>query len=194
MYEASFELFYLQESVRIARLMMELFFDYKSGGFYLYAWDSEQLITRPKEVYDGAIPSGNGAAALVLSRLGKITGESCWQEYLQKQLMFLGGNLGEYTAGYSFSLMAMEEVLFPSVELVCVLSNDSSVQEVRKALMKLYKPNLTVLIKTRENEEVLSKLVSYTLAYPIPETGIQCYLCENGACKAPVEIEQLQLD
>ena len=43
------------------------------GGFYPYASDGEQLLTRTKEAYDGAMPSGNSAAALVLSRLSRLT-------------------------------------------------------------------------------------------------------------------------
>ena len=52
--------------------MIELFAD-QAGGFYMTASDAESLIIRPKEVYDGALPSGNSVAALVLLRLYALT-------------------------------------------------------------------------------------------------------------------------
>ena len=62
LYESTFELDYLQRALHFYSIMVEDFFDEVSGGFYLYGKDSEQLIHRPKEIYDGAIPSGNSVA------------------------------------------------------------------------------------------------------------------------------------
>ncbi len=53
--------------------MLRLFWDEENGGFFFYGSDAEQLFTRPKEIYDGAMPSGNSAAALNLLRLSKHT-------------------------------------------------------------------------------------------------------------------------
>ena len=44
--------------------LLEQFFDGERGGVYPYASDGEQLITRNKETYDGAMPSANSVAAL----------------------------------------------------------------------------------------------------------------------------------
>lgn len=47
-------------------VMIKLFGNENEGGFYLYGKDGEELIFRPKEIYDGALPSGNSAAAFNL--------------------------------------------------------------------------------------------------------------------------------
>ena len=75
----------------LADCLLELFFDREHGGFYPYASDGEQLLTRTKEAYDGAMPSGNAMAALVLSRLARITGEGRWREAAELQLSWLAG-------------------------------------------------------------------------------------------------------
>ena len=60
-------------------VMLAQFWDREHGGFYLYGKEGEQLILRTKETYDGAMPSGNSAAARVLQQLAQITGEKKWQ-------------------------------------------------------------------------------------------------------------------
>lgn len=55
--------------------MIGLFWDEEHGGFYFTGHDAEALIVREKEVYDGAVPSGNSVAAVQLLRLGQVTGD-----------------------------------------------------------------------------------------------------------------------
>ena len=59
--------------------MLELFEDKNKGGYFITAFGGEQLIARPKETYDGAMPSGNSVAAMVLQTLASLTGERSWQ-------------------------------------------------------------------------------------------------------------------
>lgn len=79
LYQVTFDAKYLQCALHWAKQMVELFVDTEKGGYYMTAFDSEQLIARPKETYDGAIPSGNSVAAVVLQTLASLTGELEWQ-------------------------------------------------------------------------------------------------------------------
>ena len=99
--------------------MLELFEDKDGGGFYMTAHDAQPLITRPKETYDGAIPSGNSTAAMVLERLAELTGEPLFREASERQLAFLAGQIKDYPAGYCYVLLAMSRVLYPHRELLC---------------------------------------------------------------------------
>ena len=62
----------------------ESFEDQTMGGFFLTAKDGEKLLTRPKEIYDGAIPSGNSIMAMNLARLWKITGNAKYNKCLEQ--------------------------------------------------------------------------------------------------------------
>lgn len=53
LYEASFDLSYLQKAKKLTDDMISLFWDEEHGGFYFTGHDAEALIVREKEVYDG---------------------------------------------------------------------------------------------------------------------------------------------
>ena len=79
----------------------------------------------------------------------------------------------------------MMEALYPYRELVCATSDDLP-DELKDYLRSHPADDLQVLLKTRENAETLAECAPFTKDYPIPEQGTMYYLCENGACKAPV--------
>ncbi len=187
LYQTTFDIRYLIRAMEISGLMLSLFFDEGDGGFYLYAKDGEQLILRPKEIYDGAIPSGNAVATLVLGRLFKLTGEIKWQEAYDKQMRFLATNIQAYPVGHSFSLFAMMETLYSSHELVCACADECIAASALAPLKGDKIPNLTVLVKMPGNAEALSSLAPWTADYPLPDHGITYYLCQNGACAAPTD-------
>lgn len=63
LYEATLEQEHLDRAERLCGDVLASFRDGENGGFYLYGSDSETLLLRPKETYDGAIPSGNSMMA-----------------------------------------------------------------------------------------------------------------------------------
>ena len=69
LYEASFETSYLKTAITLMEEQLKLFWDSSIGAFFFTAEDAESLLTRQKETYDGAIPSGNSVAMLNLLRL-----------------------------------------------------------------------------------------------------------------------------
>ena len=193
LYRATFDVKYLQAAVHRAKQMVELFEDKKKVGYYMTAFDGEQLIARPKETYDGVMPSGNSVAAMVLQTLSSLTGELEWQSAADRQLSFLAGEIGEYPSASCFGVLALMGALYPHRELVCATS-DGLPDELKNYLKSHPADDLHVLLKTKENAETLAECAPFTKDYPIPEQGSMYYLCENGACKAPVpELSQLNL-
>ena len=176
-----------------AKQMVELFEDQDKGGCFMTAFDGEKLISRPKETYDGAMPSGNSVAAMVLQTLASLTGEQEWQAAADRQLSFLAGEIGEYPSASCFGVLAMMEALYPHRELVCATS-DGLPGELTAFLREHPADDLHVLLKTKENAETLAECAPFTKDYPIPEQGSMYFLCENGFCKAPVsDFSQLKL-
>ena len=185
LYRETFDATYLQQAIHRAKQMVNLFEDKVHGGYFMTAADSEQLIARPKETYDSAIPSGNSVAAMVLQRLAFLTGNPEWQDAAARQMRFLAGDIGEYPSASCFGILAMMDALYPHRELVCSTS-DGLPDELKAFLQEHPANNLQILLKTAENTDLLTKCAPFTRDYPIPKQGTMYYLCENGACNAPV--------
>ena len=183
LYETTFRTEYLRLAVALGDQLLVEFFDKERGGCYPYSERGEQLLTRTKDLEDGAMPSGNGMAALVLSRLGRLTGEMRFIEAEERQLQYLAGAIERYPGACCVTLLAMLEYLEPTEELVVCAS---ALPEALTAYLRAEpRQNLTVLLKTPETAEVLSKLAPFTGDYPIPENGAMYYRCHNGACERP---------
>ena len=194
LYRLTFEPIYLQHAIERARQMVEWFEDKEHHGYFITASDAEQLIARPKETYDGAMPSGNSAATAVLCRLAALTGETYWQDAANRQLQFIAGEAEHYPAGYAFALTALAGALYPHRELVCA-SSAGIPEELTRFLEAHPAEDLSILVKTVENAEALAACAPFTKDYPVVKSGAAWYLCENGACHAPVsEFGKLQLN
>ncbi|MCI8551002.1 MAG: thioredoxin domain-containing protein [Lachnospiraceae bacterium] len=191
LYRSTFGSDYLQEAVFRAKQMAGLFEDREKGGYYLTAHDSEPLIMRPKETYDGAIPSGNSVAQAVLQELADFTGETLFSAAANRQHKFMAGQADAYPSAHSFSLTAMAKALYPHKELVC--TGAALPTELLSCLREHPAHNLNILFLSPENKKTLSEIAPFTISYPVSEHPVW-YLCENGACHAPQrDFEKLDL-
>ena len=185
LYETTWEPSYLQQAVTTSHWLLCLFADEAQGGFFLYAHDSEALITRPKEAYDGALPSGNAAAALLLTRLAHLTADEFWRQAADQQLGYLTGALKRYPAGSAYALLAMLETLSPAPVLI-ITTREAALSAETQSLLRTSAQPLTVLVKTPATEAVLTHCAPFAADHPLPEQGEAFYLCRQGACLAPV--------
>lgn len=198
LYDVTFKVDYLEQATTMVDHMIELFWDEKYGGFFLNASDAEPLLYRPKEVYDGAIPSGNSVAGYVLQRLAQLTANERYIKYADKQLRFLAGQVKDYPAGHSFALIAFLGALYPSKEIVCVANRTNSAKannrdsgerenypELIEYLSQNFEPNTAVLLKTVDNSEKLQEIADYVEDYQVINDRTTYYICENHHCLAP---------
>ncbi|MEI9893905.1 MAG: DUF255 domain-containing protein [Chthoniobacter sp.] len=75
LYEADFDIAWLQWAVELQAKQDSLFLDAEHGGYFSVTKDAPNILLRMKEDYDGAEPSPNSVAALNLLRLAQITGQ-----------------------------------------------------------------------------------------------------------------------
>ncbi|MCL2755181.1 MAG: hypothetical protein FWD35_05655, partial [Oscillospiraceae bacterium] len=107
LYEITGEREFLDKAAHYGEIMRSRFADNTLGGFFLYADDDEQLISRPKEIFDGATPSGNSTAFMVLALLSKHRSpcdEPHWRELFAQQTNFLADYAANYPMGCAFTL------------------------------------------------------------------------------------------
>lgn len=101
----------LEQAARLLDQVLRHFGPREDGGLYLYADTAERLISRPVETDDGALPSGNSAAALAMTRLAAIGGGQQWRRAAERQLRLICGAAALYPAGQTLGLLAVAEYL-----------------------------------------------------------------------------------
>lgn len=184
LYRADFEAWRIAAAEKLALEIQSRFADGK-GGFFKTASDGEQLFVRPKEVYDGALPSGNSASCLLFSQLARLTGKTEWQEAADKQLRFLCGACQAAPAGCAFGYLPMMEEVYGKRELVFALA-DEKLPETLEAVLGHYAPELTVLKKSPANAALLAELAPFTEGMEPQNGKAAFYICQNGSCSLPV--------
>lgn len=183
LYESTLQTAYLEQACALMDRTCEEFAS-PSGGLYLSPRGGEQLLFRPEEYYDGAMPSGNSAAAWCLARLAALTGDEKRRAAAERQLAAFGAWFSRPTS-VTFALTALLQVVYPSQELVCVLADEEEKAPLALKLGAFAHPQTAILAKTAENREALARLAPHTAVYPIPQHGVMYYLCRNQRCDEP---------
>lgn len=188
LYESTFNLLYLEDAVKLQKIQNDLFWDDQKGGYFMTSNDAEELIIRPKEIYDGAIPSGNSVSFMNLVRLGKITANPIYDEFATSQAKAFADKVKSSLPGSTMFLSALDFAMGPSAEIILV-GNDEDLKssEMLLYIRKKFIPNKVVVFKSiDDNQSQLSELAQYTNNYSRLEGKLTVYACENYNCKLPV--------
>ncbi len=187
LYEATFDLQYLRRAVELTRQMMEHFWDADDGGFYLAAESQDDLIVRQKEIYDGAVPSGNSVAASNMIRLARLTGETRWEDHAAQLMQAFSGQVAQGPANHTVLLQAVDFVLGPSHEVVIVGSPErSDTQAMLQSLRERFLPRKVVLLKgPSDTGTKLGDFAEFTKTQEAIDGQATAYVCQNFACALP---------
>jgi uncharacterized protein YyaL (SSP411 family) len=192
LYETTFKPEYLLKAVELNKEMLRLFWDDKNGGLFIYGEDGEKLIMRPKEIYDGATPSGNSVAALNLLRLARLTGEASLEDKANELLRSFSRNIKAYPRGYSFSLVSLLFSITPSQEVVIAADSKSEdLQIMLDTIRSGFRPFTVTMLYSGDTGNV-KKVAPFVADYRTVDGKVTAYVCKNFACQAPVtNIEEL---
>ncbi|MDP3684813.1 MAG: thioredoxin domain-containing protein, partial [Ignavibacteria bacterium] len=186
LYDATFNVEYLQQAVSFQKVLDKHFTDEVYGGYFFTSDFAEELIVRQKEIYDGAIPSGNAVTMLNLLKLAKYSGKT---EYENKALDLSRAFHEQVKAtpmGHPFLMIALEFMLAENLEIVIVGNRET--EKVRGAISVLRKqfiPNKTVICKNQEDSKTLDEFSDYTKNLTELNGKPTFYLCKNFTCGLP---------
>ncbi|WP_454052878.1 thioredoxin domain-containing protein [Clostridium sp. Marseille-Q7071] len=185
-YESTFKIEYLESAIELSNEMIELFWDEENGGFFLYGSDDEELIVRPKEIYDGAIPSGNGVASLALLKLYYITGKDKYIDIVDKNFKVFGGKIKENPMYYLFSVIAYMYREYSVREITIVGDKKEEIDSILKEINNKYNPFTLVTLRGKESNMILD-------SKEMIDNKTTIYVCENYNCKTPItDINELK--
>ncbi|MFQ6116613.1 MAG: thioredoxin domain-containing protein, partial [bacterium] len=192
LYEATFEVSYLQKAIELNNLMLENFWDNENGGLFFTADSLKELLVRTKEIYDGAIPSGNSVAALNLLRLGRITANPDYEKKAAEIGKAFYKQIERGPSAYTQLMAAVDFAVGPAYEVV--IAGNSRAKDTKAmldALQKIFVPNKIVLLRPTEQEiPPIVQIAEFTKYQTSLNGKATAYVCLNYACKAPTnEIE-----
>ena len=184
LYEATFKTKYLKKAIELTNKMIELFWDENNGGFFLS--ENEDVLFKQKEIYDGAIPSGNSVALLVLIKLSKITGRSDLNELTFKLVETFSGTVSKHPSAYTFFLSAFDFLIGPSFEIIIVGKSSDDISKIQKLLNSKFIPNKILLYKPTDREDEINLIAPFLTHYKEIDGKTTIYICTNYECKQPV--------
>ncbi|MGB5230301.1 MAG: thioredoxin domain-containing protein [Desulfoprunum sp.] len=173
----------LQQALDLAGTMVADFAD-PAGGFFDTPAGTG-LITRMKDRYDGAEPSGNSVAALVLLRLARLTGDTSWQELGRQTIRAAAATLKEQPAALPLMLAAqlLDQGRARQV-IIAGYPDDDDTRLLLGAVNHRYLPDTTVLVADgARNQDYLATLLPFIAAVGTKDGRAVAQVCEGFSCR-----------
>ncbi|MBE9544026.1 MAG: thioredoxin domain-containing protein [Proteobacteria bacterium] len=188
LYQATYEANYLKHAIDLNQKMLTHFWDQQNGGLYMTADDAEKLLVRSKEIYDGAIPSGNSVAVYNLLRLAHMTGNTGYTQKAEAIIKAFSVQVKQYPSGHSQLMVALEYALNPNYEVVIVGEPQKpDTRLMLAALRRPFIPEKIVLFRTadKSHARTIIDIAPFTRSMATRNGQATAYVCQDFACQLP---------
>jgi aryl-alcohol dehydrogenase-like predicted oxidoreductase len=184
LYEAGGQDRYLDAARRLAERLTRSFQDADQGGFFTTAKEHEALIVRGREGADGATPSGNATAAMLLARLSFHLDRADFRETATGAIRAYGRQLTRYPRGFAKSLAVVDFLTEGPVELAVIgAPDDPGFQAIQDATRPLYLPNRILAATDRLDGGSIHPLLAGKQRV---DGKAALYICRNFSCQQPL--------
>lgn len=191
LYEATLDVSYLKKAILFSEQFIEKFWDKNDGGFYFTDTNTEELLGRQKQIYDGAVPSSNSVAIISLIRLSRITGRTDFENYANSIGEYFSSDIIRSGSSITHGLQAIQYLNNSPKEIV-IVDNISPSKEVLSEIRTVFSPFKVFLFKNSERNDIC-EFANYTQAMERINESITFYYCSNHTCENPTNnLSQLQ--
>lgn len=177
LYEITADTRWLLEARDIAGYTIAHFSEPETGFFYYTRQDQPDVIVRKKEVYDGALPSGNSIMACNLYRLSVFFGINEWKERSYDMVASLGQAITRYPVSFGIWAGLLLEMTTGTAEIAVA---GGQLHTVHQELLQEFIPH-RVLMASFVRDDTFPLLQGKEATTPP-----SIYLCRNFACQRPV--------
>ena len=187
LHETTQNVSYLESALRYNDILTASFVDEANGGYFMTANDAEELIVRPKELYDGALPSGNSVQMLNLLKLARLTGRSELEQQAVDTGKASGESIERSPSNFTQALIAMQFAQSDPMEIVVVGERDHpDTQQMIDHINRIYSPGKVVLLKDPVSAGKLDALAPFTKEQDMLDGKTTVYICRGFACEKPI--------
>ncbi len=184
LHEVNFSRETLDAAIMLGNDMIELFWDTASGQFFDTGHDHEQLVVRPKDLTDNAIPCGGSMAVSVLLRLAVISGDGDMERRASEALRSVRQLMMTFPTAAGTWLGALDFYLSRPKEVAIIGGRDDA--ETGSLLAEVYRnyvPNRILLCASEGDDGAGLPLLAERRKIDGKATA---YVCENYVCQLPV--------
>jgi uncharacterized protein YyaL (SSP411 family) len=185
LYTSTFDVRWFVEARSLADEMVRLFADGDRGGFFQTGSDAEELVVRPRDLVDNAVPSGNSTAADLLQRLALLTADAEYERLGVSALRLVRELMERAPAGVGNALCALDLYLGPSREVAVVgdLGSDAA-RALVDVVWRRFLPNV-VLAAAAPGDRSAAEALPLLADRPQLDGHPAAYVCERFVCKRP---------
>ncbi len=187
LYEATFDLDWLETADNLAHDMIQRFWDEAAGSFCFTGKAHKHLITRTRPTFDGAEPSGNSVGALALLRLAHLMGRDDYRKKARRILEVNAANMRKVPHGFLNMLCAADFYLDSPKEIV--IAGDPAAPATRallRAVHGVFVPNRVIALRPPDAPPGIEQRVPLLQGRAPVNGQPAAYVCENRTCKAPI--------
>jgi hypothetical protein len=180
---------HLRRALVLTDAMLERFRDEESGGLFFSPADRPDLIVRQREVYDGAVPSGNSVALSNLLRLARLTAEPRYERLASEISQAFSRTVGSHPSAFTMFLSGLEMVADGGQELVITGDPESdAVTAMLRIARQGFEPHLvTILRPAGGNPGSVADVAPFLVEFRgEPGAEATAYLCRGLMCEQPV--------
>ncbi|MFX1277678.1 MAG: thioredoxin domain-containing protein [Promethearchaeota archaeon] len=185
LYEATFNITYIKQALDLLKIQNDDFWDDYIGGYFFTSRDNEELLMRQKNIYDGAIPSGNSVALLNLLRLSQITGDYALEEKADILSRVFSEKVENNPDAYTQLMVAADFAIGPSYSLVVAgkTQNPDTIKMI-EVINDHYIPNkVFIQRKTEQHPPDIDKYSNFVQYFEDEGGKATAYICINKTCK-----------
>ena len=187
LYEATFDVRWLEAAVELSEQLEALFGDPQGGAWFAAAGDHERLLARGKPTHDGAEPSGASVALVNALRLSAFTTDDRWRVRAEGALRHYARALEEHPSAFTEMLLAVDFATDAAREVVLVWPEGEHAPEpFLSVLRRSFLPNRA--LAGAPEGAALQRLgrVAPVAAEKVALGGRPtAYVCERGQCRLP---------
>jgi len=195
LYEADFDVAWLQWAVELQTKQDALFADPEHGGYYSVTKDAPNILLRMKEDYDGAEPSPNSIAALNLLRLAQITDRPAYRDFAVKTIATFADRLATAPQTMPQMLVALDSSLAKPRQIVIAGPRDSAATRalLREVQARFIPDKLLLLADGGAGQKWLGERLEFLRTVGPIDGQPAAYVCEDFVCQLPTsDVEKLR--
>ena len=187
LYETTFEVQYLVSAIDLQTKVNDNFWDRDHGAFFFVNSNNEDVLVRLKESYDGAIPSGNSISMMNLLKLGRMTGNTDWEQKAWTISEYFSDMIKQVPASHSQMLSALDFALNETFEIVIAgKEHDPNTQSMLRLLRSHYLPHVVLVFVDMERQSDLIKIAPYLEGFGMIDEKATAFICKNFTCDLPI--------